>query len=127
MLIAIMTILFLGGGSNTFLDYIAEAKGEVKTVVLDDERRKAALATLKLMKKEASARNKSTGKLSKLIAKQVKVGGPTSSELGTAWSEHYETVDGYYARMIDLRFELRDSITREEWQQIFAAKESEEQ
>ena len=127
MLIAIMTILFLGGGSNTFLDYVAETKGEVKTVVLDDERRKTALATLKLMKKEASARNKSTGKLSKLIAKQVKVGGPTTSELETAWSEHYETVDGYYARMIDLRFELRDSITREEWQQIFAAKESEEQ
>ena len=127
MLIAIMTILFLGGGSNMFLDFVSETKGEVKEVVQDEDRRDAALDTLKLMKKEASARNKSTKKLSKLIAKQVKDGGPTTSELETAWSDHYETVDGYYARMIDLRFELRDSVTREEWQQIFATEKSTEQ
>ena len=127
MLIAIMTILFLGGGSNTFLDFVSETKGEVKEVVQDKDRRAAALDTLKLMKKEASARNKSTKKLTKLIGKQVKDGGPTTSELETAWSDHYETVDGYYARMIDLRFELRDSVTREEWQQIFAPEKSTEQ
>ena len=127
MLIAIMTILFLGGGSSSFLDFISETKDEVKTVVEDEDRRKGALATLKLMKKEASARNKSTNKLTKLIGKQVEVGGPTTSELETAWSDHYETVDSYYARMIDLRFELKDNVTREEWQQIFAPEETTEQ
>ena len=127
MLIAIMTILFLGGGSNMFLDFVSETKGEVKEVVQDEDRRDAALDTLKLMKKEASARNKSTKKLSKLIAKQVKAGGPTTSEFETAWSDHYETVDAYYARMIELRFELRDSVTREEWQQIFAPEKSADQ
>ena len=92
-----------------------------------EDRRKGALATLKLMKKEASARNKSGKKLSKLIAKQVESGGPTTSELETAWFDHYDTVDGYYSRMIDLRFELKDNVTREEWQQIFSPQESAEQ
>ena len=40
--------------------------------------------------------------------------------IDSIWSDYAESVDSYNAQMIDLRFELRDSLTREEWQAIFA-------
>ena len=48
MLIALLTMLFLGGGtSNAVLEYVADVTPEVKEHVADDTRRAAALTTLK--------------------------------------------------------------------------------
>jgi hypothetical protein len=35
------------------------------------------------------------------------------------WSDYFEAVDEFNSDMIDLRFELKDSVTREEWEQLF--------
>jgi len=51
MLIAIFTILFLGGGTSGLLDYIAQTEDNIKVVMEKDDRRKAALATVKEMKR----------------------------------------------------------------------------
>ena len=50
MLIALITILILGGSNTAMLDFIAETQDEVKVVMEKDDRRKAALSTLKALK-----------------------------------------------------------------------------
>ena len=46
----------------------------------------------------------------------------TSDELILAeLDSHMEYLAGYYSDLADLRFALRDNMTREEWQQAFPA------
>ena len=65
MLIALLTILFLGGSSTGMLDYIADTRDNVKEVMVKDERRNEALSTIKAMKKITKARNKQMKRASK--------------------------------------------------------------
>ena len=58
MLIAIFTILILGGSSTAMLAYIADTQDSVKIIMTKDDRQKEALSTLKAMKKRTDARNK---------------------------------------------------------------------
>ena len=52
MLIALLTILFLSGGSSVFLDYIADSKDAIKTVMIKDRGQQEALDILNAMKKK---------------------------------------------------------------------------
>ena len=40
--------------------------------------------------------------------------------IGVLWDDYYQDVENYNKQMIDLRFELRESLTRDEWEQIFS-------
>ncbi|NCF15112.1 MAG: hypothetical protein GWP62_07385 [Gammaproteobacteria bacterium] len=117
MLIAILTILFLGGGSSGPLDYIADARGDVKTVMEKDDRRDEALDTLKSMKKQVSANNKAQKRAAKDLEKAL----ADDADVEVIWDEFYEGTLAHNEAMLDLRFQLRDQMTREEWEQVFAA------
>ena len=69
MLIALITILILGGSSTGMLDYIADTQDNVKVVMQKDDRRKEAVGTLKAMKKRANAHNKMVKGVSKDMKK----------------------------------------------------------
>lgn len=69
MLIALLTILFLGGSSTGMLDYIADTRDNVKEVMVKHERRNEALSTIKAMKKITKARNKQMKRASKQFRK----------------------------------------------------------
>ena len=43
----------------------------------------------------------------------------TAAEIDALWAEHYASVNRYNEDMIDLRFELKEHINREEWEAIF--------
>jgi len=55
MLIALFTILIFGSSNTGTLDFIADTQDEVKVAMGKDDRRKAALSTLKGIKKRAEA------------------------------------------------------------------------
>ena len=57
MLIALITMLLLGGGSTSVLNYIADTRDNVKIVIPKGETQNAALDTLKALKKRTSAHN----------------------------------------------------------------------
>jgi hypothetical protein len=121
MIAALIAILFLGGGiEDAVLDYVQYMRGTVKEVVADDERRADARATLNEMKKLTKAHSKSNQKTFKSLLRVMGEMGTEPETVDALWDDYFQTVDSYNERMIDLRFELRDTLTREEWEQMFA-------
>jgi spermidine synthase len=122
MLIALLTILFLGGGGSGTLDFVAETKDTVKVVMEKDDRRKEALSTLKMMKKRATAHSKVIKTTSKDLGKALGSDEITDADFDTIWYRYFAQRDSYNSDMLDLRFQLKDQMTREEWVQVFGAQ-----
>lgn len=125
MLIALFTILLLGGGgSSSLLEFISDTGDQVKVVVEDKERQKEALKIVKAAKKKLSARHKAFGSLGKRIKTVMKSGEYTKQDIDDAWYRFFAINDQYTREIIELRFQLRGKLTREEWAQVFPAGES---
>ena len=120
MLIALFTLLILGGSSTAMLAYIADTQDAVKTVMAKDERQKEALGTLKAMKKRTNARNKQVRRAQKDLNKSLRQDDINAADIDAIWDGYFAEIDQYDHDMLDLRFELREYINREEWQEIFA-------
>lgn len=123
MLIALFTILFLGGGSDAYLGYIAESKDNVKMIMADGEERQQALDTLKAMKKRAKERSKlvkRTGKKLNNVFGDVDV---SETNIDAIWDEYFSGINDYDQDMLELRFELREHIKREDWERIFSTSQ----
>ena len=125
MLIAIFTILFLGGSSTGLLEYIGETEDDIKVVMEKDDRRKAALGNVKDMQKRTKARNKQVKKAQKELSKTLANHDVTMADIDAVWDIYFVEVETYNNDMLELRFELRDRLTREEWQAVFAEDQPE--
>ena len=123
MLIAIFTVLLLGGGGSSTLEYIGNTADAVKIVVPKGDLQKAALSTLNAMKKRTSAHNKIFKRTTKDIARAIRDRDTTADDLDAIWTEYFVGLNQYNHDMLDLRFELKASISREEWQEIFQDSE----
>lgn len=121
MLIALFTILILGGSSTALLGYIADTQDNVKMIMAKDDRQKAGLDTLKAMKKSTKARNKQVKKAAKSLAKAFDRHSVTVEQTDAIWNGYFTTIDQYNHELLDLRFELKEHINREEWEAIFPA------
>ena len=120
MLIALFTILILGGSNTGTLDFIADSQDEVKVAMEKDDRRKEALSTLKAMKKRTEAHNKVVEGTSKGLNKALADNDVTEADIDTIWYRYFAQREAYNRDLLDLRFQLKDQMTREEWQQVFA-------
>ncbi len=120
MLIALFTILFLGGGSATqLLGNISEVQDRVKIVMPKDDQRKEALSVLNTMEKRTKSRNKMVKNTVKQMSKELEDHDVTDADIDAVWNDYVQGVDEFHRDMIDLRFELKQYISREEWQQVF--------
>jgi hypothetical protein len=117
MLLALYTIFILGGGGSGTLDFIADFGDSVKMVVENKEDQKAALATLKAMKKLTSSYDKDHKSTSKELS--TAISSNDNATIDAVWDQHLQQRNAYDSSMLDLRFELRDQLTREEWQSVF--------
>ena len=125
MLIALFTILLLGGGgSSGLLDFVSDVRDQVKVVVEDKERRKDALKTVKAAKQKTTARTKAFRSLSKRLKAVLKSGEYTKQDIDDAWYRFFAINEQHSRESIELRFQLREQLTREEWEQIFPAGET---
>jgi len=120
MLIALITIMLLGGGSSAVLSFVADAQDTVKIVLPKGERQKAALGTLKGIKKRTNTHQEHLKKAGKNLFKALEGSDPGEPEIDEVWAAHFAEVEDYNHDMLDLRFELRDQLTREEWNAIFS-------
>ncbi len=112
--------MILGGGSTAALAYIADTRDSVKIVMVKDERQKAALSTLKAMKKRTNARNKQVKRASKDIYKVLRQDVINTTDIDAIWIGYFAEIDQYNHDMLDLRWQLKEHINREEWQEIFS-------
>lgn len=121
MLIALMTILFLGGGgSSAVLAYVADSHDAVKDVMVDDQRRDDVLETLKEFKSLAKEQNKASQNILKQLREELREHAPSDAKVESAWTSHYRQLRETNAEAVELRFRLREQLSREEWEQIFA-------
>ena len=122
MLIALFTILFLGGGS-TFgpILYFDEALDHVEAAIVEDDRRKEATATLKTMKKRSKDHSKNFKGLAKDQYSDASAHDATDEGLEAFWDKYFELNSEYTNDIVDLRFELRDQLSRDEWEALFPA------
>ena len=120
MLIALFTILLLGGSSTGMLDFVADTQDTVKVFMEKDDRRKEALATLKETKKRTDTHNKMVKRTSKDMSIILSNDDVNYADIDANWDAYFAQRAAYNQDMLELRFQLRDQMTREEWQQVFA-------
>lgn len=121
MLIALFTILLLGGSSSFVFDYVADTRDNIKIVVPKGERQKAALDALKAMKKTERAHRKNLKAAGQDLYRALDLPDDVESELDAVWTAHFAAVQSRNHAMLDLHFELREQLTREEWGEIFTS------
>ncbi len=121
MLIALFTILFLGGSATQLLDDIGDVRDRVKIVMPKNDQRKEALSHLKTMEKRTESRIKLVKQNAKAMSKALEDHGVTDADFDAIWTGYVQGIDEYHRDMIDLRFELKQHISREEWDAIFPA------
>jgi hypothetical protein len=122
MLITIITILFFAGGSSSMglLYDFGDTKKLVKTYVVDDERKDAALDVVKEFKARGKAENKSIKALSKQVKNSLADNEGVDAQAEYLGEEFLDNTRVYYKDLLDLRFKLREQFTREEWAAAYA-------
>jgi len=120
MLVALYTIFVLGGGlSITKTNFLDDMKESTKTFVVDDEHKKEALDTIKAMKALLKDHQKSIGKISKPLGKELAANPLRNAEVDELWDQYIDLSSNTMRDMVELRFQLKDQLTREEWEQVF--------
>ena len=120
MLIALLTIMLLGGTPTAMLEEISRVEDSVKLVMPKTDQRKAALDTLKRIGKRTNSHNKQVDKTLKQLQNALSAHGVADSVLDEMWDEYHAARGNYQKDMIDLRFELKEQVSREEWEEIFS-------
>jgi hypothetical protein len=126
MLWALLAAYFLGGGFGGISagiltpESIKQIRARTEEIITDPVRSEAAQQTLAELQKEVKAFDKLFSKSDKQLNKSYKdhaVGSNHAQlildELNTAWNVSQQ-------RAIDLRFQLRDSVTEAEWAELYA-------
>lgn len=126
MLAALITILILGGSSGLagFIYDLGDAKKEIKTVITDPDRQADALEVIKDAKSSTKALGKSLKDVSKELDDRLDDQNLTAAELTAIWDGFLEEIEDYHEDFVDLRFELRDQLSKEEWEAIFGNLEA---
>ncbi|RCL46797.1 MAG: hypothetical protein DBW90_03055 [Halieaceae bacterium] len=120
MLIALLTVMLLGGGSYELSTFIAEGQENINSAVEDLERRQTALDILAAMEQSMLS---DSGETTALIERarqsfsEEKVW--SAEELDALFAEARSLNADRAQRFIELRLELKSSLTSEEWDEAF--------
>jgi hypothetical protein len=119
MLIALFTIMLLGGTPSGMLVELSLIQDNIEAVMAKDDRRKAAQEVVKKMEKRTKDQNKQVGKYAERLDEALSNHDFSTADIDKLWSKYHSLRSNYQLRMVDLRFELKEHITREEWQELF--------
>ena len=121
MLIALLTMMLLGGNPVGLLTNILEAQDEVKAVMSKSGARSEALAILKDGEKRAKAHNKVVKDAQNRLEKALEDHTTSTDEIDTLWSKYHASNRNLNIEIVELRFALKEHIGREDWGKIFAS------
>jgi hypothetical protein len=119
MLIALLTVVLLGGGGTPF--FPKETKVAIREVVVDPMRQKAVLGTIKDVEGFRKKPNKDGQKARKELARLESDHSAEAEEIRAA----YEVIVDYRREVseayTDAIFEMRANMTSEEWLAVFGS------
>ena len=120
MLIALLTVMLLGGGSYDLSTSIVEGQENIKSAVEDPERRQTALDILAAMEQSMLS---DSGETTALIERTRQAFSEekvwSTEELDALFAEARSLNADRAQRFIELRLELKSSLTSEEWDEAF--------
>jgi hypothetical protein len=120
MLIALLTVMLLGGGSYDLSTFIAEGQDNIESAVDDPQRRQTAMDILLAMEDFMSSDNSET---TALIARTQQAFSEekvwSAEELDALFAEARSLKTERAERFIKLRLELKAALTGEEWAEVF--------
>ena len=120
MLIALLTVMLLGGGSYDLSTFIAEGQDKIESAVDDPQRRQTALDILLAMEDFMSSDNSETSALIERTQQAFSEEKVWSAEELDALFAEARTLKAERAeRFIELRLELKATLTSEEWAEVF--------
>ncbi len=120
MLIALLTVMLLGGGSYDLSAFIAEGQDNIESAVEDPQRRQTAMDILLAMEDFMSSDNSETTALierTQQAFSEEKVW--SAEELDALFAEARSLKAERAERFIELRLELKAALTGEEWAEAF--------
>ena len=120
MLIALLTVMLLGGGSYDRSAFIAEGQDNIESAVEDPQRRQTAMDILLAMEDFMSSDNSETTALierTQQAFSEEKVW--SAEELDALFAEARSLKAERAERFIELRLELKAALTGEEWAEAF--------
>ena len=125
MLIALFTIFILGGGGPFGpMVFIDDALENVESAIVEDDRRKETTATLKVMNKRSKEYTKAIRGLAKESPSEFSKHDGSDEEIEAFWGQFFELNSEYTNDLVEMRFELRDQLSRDEWEALFPAREN---
>lgn len=120
MIIALLTILFLGGGGSFGpMDFFDQAKDTAKTAIVDDDQRDEVQATLKTMTSRAKDYSKDANKVTTNLRKGFGDHEASTEHFTDIFAEISALNTAYSNDIVEMRFDLRDQVTREQWADLF--------
>ena len=120
MLIAtLIALLFLGSGAGLMLDGIDEMEDNIKSQIQNEDTRKAALAIVDRMEDTTKDYADADGDGEKDLLKLIQRYETTTAELQSSLDASYDQRIQYQQKMLALRFELKNTMSREQWDKVF--------
>ena len=121
MLIAtLVALLFLGSGANMMLDGIDQTKDNIKAAIVDESTRKAALDIVDKLEDTAKDYAKADSKDEKELLKLIQQYETTTAEVQNNLDASFQQRLKYQQEMLAIRVELKDKLSREQWDKVFA-------
>ena len=68
------------------------------------------------------ARDEDVGKSGESLGDLIKEHETTDADLEAVWDQESSGMDSFHTDMVDLRFGLKECVTREEWAQLFSGQ-----
>ncbi len=126
MIWALLAIYFLGGGvgSGSMLTSggVKQLSARTEVVIENPGRAKAAQQTLAKLRKEAKAFEKVFSKSGKKLKKSYKDHDASVGQARVILEDLNSSWKYSQQRALDLRFELKESMTGEEWAALFSTE-----
>lgn len=95
-------------------------RGDLNEIVADEGRRSEADDTLKAMASLTKERNKTAKRHLERLRDDLAMHDANQDDLDAIFDEYLVSLNAYNEDMIDFRFQLKDQLTREEWENLFA-------
>lgn len=121
MLIALLTVWLLGGGSTGFYVDLPLYQARAETAISDKQRAQRADDIFDALIAESETTRQTALELAEQLAEQVDRNEPSVEELGALQREFTDAQVALSKSMIEQRFKLLDVMTEEEWAAVFNA------
>ena len=120
MLIALLTLMLLGGGTYDLSTFIAEGQENIESAVEDPQRRQSALDILAEMEQTMVAgRSDTTALIERTQADFTETKVWSAEELDTLFAEARALRAERARQFIELRLKLREPLNDSEWASAF--------